>query len=91
MDDKKPTGKTSEPTGNSICIGPIHLKDSQGKGGIVIDFAKAFGYIPDRVAIRKVAGQNNRFVVCAPSPDWLKQQKDRLTKIVTPALILPKK
>lgn len=44
---------------------PFHLKDKAGKGGIVFDFKKLFGFIPEQIILQKVHGMNNRFVMSA--------------------------
>lgn len=44
---------------------PFKLKDKAGRGGIMFDLVKTFGFIPARIIIRKVHGQSNTFTVSA--------------------------
>lgn len=47
----------------------IKLKDKAGRGGIMLTFAKDFGFTPETIIIQKVHGQNNTIIVSAVYPD----------------------
>jgi hypothetical protein len=44
---------------------PIKLKDRPGRGGLMIDLQATFGFIPKRIIVQKVHGENNKIVVSA--------------------------
>lgn len=53
----------------------IKFKDKAGRGGVVFDLKKDFGFVPDRIIIQKVHGQSNTVVVSAVlTPEMLKKE-----------------
>lgn len=53
----------------------IKLKDKAGRGGVVFNLKKDFGFIPDRMIVQKVHGQSNTIVVSAVlTPEMLKKE-----------------
>lgn len=43
----------------------IKLKDKAGRGGVVFNLQKDFGFIPEKIIVQKVQGQSNTIVVSA--------------------------
>lgn len=59
------------------------LKDKPGRGGMLFDMKKAFGFVPDKVIVQKVTGKHDTFVLCAVKPD------NAPAIIKPPGIILP--
>lgn len=43
----------------------IKLKDKAGRGGVVFNLVKDFGFVPEKIIVQKVQGQSNMIVVSA--------------------------
>lgn len=55
------------------------LKDKQGRGGIFVNLEKAFGFRPEWIAVTKVAGQHDAFVISVEkTPEIIAAEKQIL-------------
>lgn len=83
MNDK--AQEMDKPIGDSPVAGPdktipvksspvIHLKDKAGRNVVGIDFGYHFGFMPERILIEKMPGQNNRIRVHAVLPAEKKEK-----------------
>ena len=75
---------------------PIKFKDKAGRGGILFDLKKTFGFLPEKVHFQKVHGANNTFIVSALLTESelkreAKEAKDAKPKLVSKKLKLKKK
>lgn len=57
------------------------LKDKPGKGGLVIDCIKSFGYLPTKLVIQKVSGENNKIVIQAVNDNDTENRGDLTGKV----------
>jgi hypothetical protein len=56
---------------------PMHFKD-RGMTNVMFDFQRDFGFIPRQFHVRKIKGQNNRFVFSAiVPPEMVKAEQER--------------
>lgn len=61
---------------------PIKFKDKPGRGGVVINFMRDFGYIPEYIVIQKIRGRNNTIQVSAPLSKVIKKAVKKAIKQV---------
>ncbi len=66
---------------NWVHTGVIRLKDGDHQRGAYIDLFRVFGFVPRFIAVTKVNGQNNRFIVSAEkTPEILEWEEKRIAK-----------
>lgn len=55
---------------------PVKLKDKTGRGGVFYNLKAVFGFFPEWIAITKVKGDHDKFILSAEVPDaeWAKMQ-----------------
>ncbi len=71
--------KTEQPKGPRVReTREIKLKDKVGRNIIPIDMVRVFGFVPNRIFIRKVAGSNNTIIVSAELTQLEAQREDEM-------------
>ena len=73
-----------------VHTGVIRLKDGDHQRGVFVDLVKTFGFIPRYIAISKVQGQNNRFIVSAEkTPEVLAYEKQQIESLIPQTILKP--
>jgi hypothetical protein len=56
------------------------LKDKNGRGGVFVNVEKAFGFRPVWIAITKVAGQHDSFVISVEKTPEMLETEEKFLK-----------